>query len=170
MATSKFAKVFGKNPETGKTIFHEIAEAGAIQRLRCIRDNAKGPVAAFLREPNKSGDLCTHVAVTAHRGAKAIQLLNVLVQLGADLNALNETTHFTVLHLAVIHSDYELAEWLAKQPHINLNIQGWDGLTAYEMAFIDFDQRMMEILIAHGARGPQPELVCDWEPFVIPEA
>lgn len=167
MATSKYAKLFGKNAETGKTIFHEIAKAGAVQLLHRIRDNVEEPVAAFLQEKDNIGDLCIHVAVKTHRGAEAIQLLKVLAELGADLNAMNDITRLTVLHLAVVSDDYELVEWLAVQPQIDLHVKGWDDLTAYEMAFIESDHRMMEILVAHGARGLEPELVCDWSISIV---
>ncbi|AAS90270.1 vankyrin-b17 [Ichnoviriform fugitivi] len=166
METSKYAKLFGKYPTTSKTIFHEIAEAGALQLLYRIRDTVEEPVAHFLQEKDSTGDLCVHVVVKRHRGAHAIQLLKVLVELGADLNALNDVTKFTILHLTVVSGDYDLAYWLAQHPQVDLNIKGWDGLTAYEMAFIETDSRMMEILRAYGARGPYPDLEYDWIPFV----
>ncbi|AIK25653.1 Vank1 [Hyposoter didymator ichnovirus] len=165
MATSKYAKLFGKNPETAKTIFHEITEAGALQLLYRIRDNAGVPVASFLQEKDNHGDLPIHVAVKTHRGVKAIQFLKVLAELGANLNASNDTTRLTVLHLAVVSGDHELVQWLAMQPQINRNALAWDRLTAYEMAYIKTDHRIMDILTAHGARNPQPELVYDWSVF-----
>ncbi|AIK25663.1 Vank1 [Hyposoter didymator ichnovirus] len=165
MATSKYAKFFGKNPETAKTIFHEIVEAGALQLLYRIRDNAGVPVASFLQEKDNHGDLPIHTAVRKYRGGRAMQLLKVLAELGANLNASNDITRYTVLHLAVANGDYELVEWLAMQPQIDLNAQSWDRLTPYEMAYIEADHRIMDILIAHGARGPFPELVYNWSVF-----
>lgn len=166
METSKYAKLFGKNPVTSKTIFHEIAEAGTLQLLYRIRDTVEEPVAPFLQEKDNFGDLCVHVVVKRHKGMHAILLLKVLVQLGADLNALNDVTKCGILHLAAVSGDYDLAQWLAQQPQIDLNVKGWDELTAYDMAFIETDSRMMEILGAHGALGPQPEVPYDRSPFL----
>lgn len=146
-------KLFRKNPETLKTIFHEIAEAGAIPVLYRVRDHARKSIAPLLQEKDKNGDLCIHLAVKSHRGAKAIQILTVLAELGANLNASNDDTCFTVLHLATMGSDYQLVHWLALQPQIDLNATIWNGLTAYEMAFINMDQRIMDILTAHGAES-----------------
>lgn len=146
-------KLFKKNPATLKTIFHEIAEAGAIPVLYRFRDYIQGPIAPYLQEKDKYGDLCIHLAVKSHRGTKAIQILTVLAELGADLNAMNNDTHFTVLHLATMGSDHKLVRWLAVQPQIDLNAKSWDGLTAYEMAFIGVDQLIMDILTFHGAEA-----------------
>ncbi|ULM71637.1 viral ankyrin 3 [Diadegma fenestrale ichnovirus] len=165
MDTRRITKLFQKNPETWKTIFHEIAEAGAVPILYRVRDYIQGPIAPFLQEKDRNGDLCTHLAVKSHRGAKAIQILTLLVELGADLNASSGVTHSTVLHLATVGRDYELVHWLVAQPQIDLNVKGWDGLTAYEMAFIENNGRMMDLLISHGARTPHPEVVYDWNAF-----
>lgn len=159
MGKHNITKLFGKNPETSKTILHEIVEAGAIPVLYRLRDYIQEPIAPFLQEKDKYGDLCIHLAVKSHRGAKAIQLLTVLAELGADLNASNDDTRFTVLHLATMGSDYELIHWLVVQPQIDLNAKSWNELTAYEMAFIDMDIRIMNILKSHGAERPRPELV-----------
>ncbi|ULM71625.1 viral ankyrin 2 [Diadegma fenestrale ichnovirus] len=162
MENRKIAKLFKKNPQTLKTIFHELAEAGAIPVLYRFRDYIQGPIAPFLQEKDKNGDLCIHLAVKANRGAKAIQILTVLAELGADLNAANDDTRFTVVHLAVMGSDCKLLQWLAAQPHIDLNAKSWNGLTACEMAFIEMNERMMDILISHGAESPRAEVVHEW--------
>lgn len=166
MDKSTLNKLFGQNPATSQTIFHEIVEAGAIQLLYRIRDNVRQPLEHFLRATNNGGDHCIHVVVKKHRGEKAIQFLKVLVELGADLNAVNTFTHSAVLHIAVVSGDYKLVVWLANQPNIDLDVIGWDGLTAYDMAYIERSERMMDILIAYGARGPAPAVAHDWSVFV----
>lgn len=166
MESSKFAKLFGKNPLTRRTIFHEIAESGMVDLLYRIRDNVQESVARILQEKDETGNLSTHVAVTTHRGPKVIQLVKALLELGADINAMHDVTRSTILHLAVMRGDYELVEWLAQQPRIDLDVRGWDEMTAHDIAFIENDQRMLDILEAHGARGPQSMVLYDWSAFI----
>ncbi|AIK25693.1 Vank5 [Hyposoter didymator ichnovirus] len=156
MTNSQIAKLFAKNPITGDTIFHELADAGSVPLLKRIRETIDGPYDSIINELNFHGLTCIHVAVKLHRGLHAIQVLELLVEMGADLNAPDNLSGATVLHDTVWYEDRELATWLCQQPHINLDARRWDGVTAYQMASMEQNKRMKEILHSHGASCEQP--------------
>ncbi|BAF45735.1 vankyrin-d8.4 [Ichnoviriform fugitivi] len=156
MNNSQIAKFFARNPITGDTIFHELAEVGSVPLLLRIRETTAGPYDSFINELNFHGVRCVHVAVRVHRGLHAIQVMEQLVKMGADLNAPDNLCGTTVLHDTVWYEDLELVTWLCQQPHINLDARRWDGVTAYQMAFMERNTRMKAILQANGANCEEP--------------
>lgn len=156
MNNSQIAKFFGRNPITGDTIFHELAEAGSVPLLQRIRETIAGSYDSIINDLNFHGARCVHVAVRQNRGLHAIQVIEQLVALGADLTAPDYLSGATVLHDTVWYEDRELATWLCQQPHINLDARRWDGVTAYQMAFMERNTRMMAILRANGANCEEP--------------
>lgn len=152
MNNSQNAKLFGRNPITGNTIFHELAEAGSVPLLKRIRQTVDDePHDSIINELNFQGLTCIHVAAKAHRRLHAIEVIAVLVQMGANLNGADNLSGATVLHDTVWYEDYKLATWLCQQPHINLDAKRWDGVTAYQMAFMEQNSRMKKILGEGGA-------------------
>ncbi|BAF45733.1 vankyrin-d8.2 [Ichnoviriform fugitivi] len=123
MSLSESVKLCGRNPITGNTIFHEAAKDGSLELLYSMRDSMQKPYRSILRKKNKDGETCLHVAVKNHTGLLAINLVKVLVELGADLNAQEERSHVTVLFLSVCQGDHELAKWLCWQPGINWRVK-----------------------------------------------
>lgn len=138
-------KLFAADPITGFTIFHEAAYAGSLELLYRIRDLITQPYQSLLQEYNNNGELCIHVAARVHRGMRAIQVIQALLQLGADLNGVDCIHKFTILHQAVTNDDHILAMWLISQPSMNLELKSWDGLTASHKALIDGDEQMKYI-------------------------
>lgn len=144
-------RLLGRDPRNGNTIFHDIAHDGSMTVLMRLRSNFIVEWQTIVRVINNNGESCTHVAASFHRGEKAIRLLRVLVELGADLNAKHEMTKCTVLHMAVFNKDYKLAKWLCRVSHFEMNAKYMDGTTAYQMAHAADDQRMIKILRVYGA-------------------
>lgn len=140
-------RVFDRNPITGNTIFHEAAEHGFLNLLYSIRDTMSEPCYSILAAENNHGETCIHVAVKNHRGLLAIDLVKVLVEMGADLNAQEGSSLCTALLLSVWQGDHELAEWLCQQPRIDLSAKNWDSMTALDYAYIIQDPRMLDILL-----------------------
>lgn len=140
----------------GNTIFHELAYTGSETLLYRIKDIIYEPYASMLQQVNDDGDLSIHVAASRHRGTHAIKIIKALVEMGVDLNATNDVYNFTVLHIAVENDDHILVKWLLEQPQIDLNVNGWDGLTACEMAWIVGDQLTRDTFKKCGVTGAQP--------------
>ncbi|AHY21963.1 viral ankyrin 4 [Diadegma semiclausum ichnovirus] len=157
MNKSEIAKFLGRNPITGDTIFHELAAAGSVSLLNRIREIFGGPYDSFINKLN-GGATCVHVAAKLHRAHRAIQVIELLVEMGADLNASDYLSGATVLHHAVWYEDRKLVTWLCQQsPRINLDARRRDGLTAYQMAFLEQNGPMKKILQDHGANCEEPQ-------------
>ncbi|AIK25690.1 Vank2 [Hyposoter didymator ichnovirus] len=147
MSVDEIPQISGINPITGNTIFHDAANDGSQELLYNIRDNMTEPYYSILAVENNDGDTCIHVAVKKHTGLRAINLVKVLVELGADLNAQQRTSRCTALLMSVWHGDYELTTWLCQQPGINWRLRNWDSMTALDYAYIIQDQRILKILL-----------------------
>lgn len=151
MKYSAVRDLFDRNYETGETIFHELAKLGALRILYRIQELTTESFDDLLQLENNRGKLCTHVAAKYHNGFLAIDLIEVLVAMGADLNGRNGSTGETVLHGAVHNGDYELAEWLCGQPGMDLGARNYNGLTAYQLAYKLNDVQLKRILQKAGA-------------------
>ncbi|ULM71697.1 viral ankyrin 5 [Diadegma fenestrale ichnovirus] len=147
MSVSEIPLLSGRNPITGNTIFHDAAKNGSLDLLYRIRDNMTKPYYFILAVINNDGDTCIHVAVNNHRGLFAINLVKVLVELGADINAQQESSLCTPLFLSASHRDYKLMEWFCQQPNIDWRARNWDLLTVVDYAYMRKDQRMLDMLL-----------------------
>nr|ABH10020.1 vankyrin 1 [Campoletis chlorideae ichnovirus] len=139
-------QLFGRNHNSGENILHELVRTGSLELLYRIRDNYGGPLDFLLQEFDNCGKNCIHVAADTHRGRRAILIIQVLMELGADLNAGDYWLNMTVLHLAVYNKDYALAKWLCQQPILDINAMGFDGTTAFGIAYSTGDYQMMIML------------------------
>ncbi|XP_057318354.1 NF-kappa-B inhibitor cactus-like [Microplitis mediator] len=149
MDTSKIKKLFERNLYTGENFFHEIARSGDWMWLYEVGHLVDNTTKSLLQEPNYKGENCVHVAASSKRGPQAILLIELLVKMGANLNAGNSCAGDTVLHQVVYNKDYQLAAWLCKQSSINLERQNHARLTPFQTALGDI--KMMKILRTHGA-------------------
>ncbi|ULM71699.1 viral ankyrin 7 [Diadegma fenestrale ichnovirus] len=152
METSQMEKLFSKDPSTGNTIFHELAYVGSLTLLERFRDSLGESCTSILQQFNSDGEFAIHVAANTHRGPHAIRVIKLLRDLGARLDAKDDQLAITVLHIAAEHQDHTLAKWLCEQSQIDMNAEDADGLTAYQLAQAQNDQRMMNILRMHGGR------------------
>lgn len=145
MTESPIARLFKKNNATGENIFHQLAREGTVRMLRRIRDNVDEEIASFLQEPNLRGEMCVHIAAGEHRGHLAIEVIDVLVNIGADINAKNNTDE-TPLHYAVNNKDYELVKWLSERRDVDLEATNQNHFTPHEMAIIQNAQSIVNLL------------------------
>lgn len=152
-----FEDLFGRDHETGETIFHELAKLGALGLLYRIYEQNTRSFVDLLQIKNHEGDLCTHVVAKYHSGFLAIDLIELLVLMGADLNGSTSCARETVLHRTVYDGDYELVEWLCRQQQINLDAENYSGLTAYQLAYKRHDEQLKRIFRKAGANCEEPE-------------
>nr|AAX37361.1 putative ankyrin 1 [Tranosema rostrale ichnovirus] len=157
MELSKIEELFATYSHTGNTIFHDLAEYGALRLLQRIRDRIDPPFHAIQRK-NYSDDFCVHSVVKWHGGLRAIDLLEVLVQMGADLNARGGRSGDTALHMTTYDGDCDLALWLCRQPQIDVHVRNHAGLTAYELAVKKKNERLMAILCSSSVKCETPEI------------
>lgn len=150
-STSDIGGLFGRDVNSGNTIFHEIAELGSLPLLNRILKNVDQRVDWILQTGNYNGELSIHVVAKKWKGLRAIELIKLLVKLGANLNAADEYSGWTLCHLAVSFEDDELLQWLCQQPGIKLDAKTRSRKTAYQMAFRKKKTELMDILRNHGA-------------------
>ncbi|XP_057318140.1 uncharacterized protein LOC130663090 [Microplitis mediator] len=137
----------------GDNIFHVIAKKGWLKMLYALEGFVDETVEPWLRERNKVGNTCLHEAARRNKGQQAIQIMEKLVEYGADLN-FKSSCQKPVLHVAVEKEDHKLAAWICQQPGINLEAENSSKYTAYQLASKKWrirDKKMMEILENHGA-------------------
>lgn len=146
MDIATIENIFGKVPPTNATIFHDIAHKGSIVLLDRVSQFITHSTKFLLKKRNYNGQTCIHIVAYTHKGQLAIDLMEKLVNLGADINAKTKPEGDTVLHQAVRCDNYELVVWLCQHSVINLDTLNGAGWTAYRVAYGQNDKRMMNIL------------------------
>lgn len=133
--------------------------------LQRVRDTVSEQFGHFLREITDKGETCVQIAANRHRGQHAIELIEALVYLGADINGTDEIGN-TALHYAVYYNDLLLATWLCHQPGINVEAKNQDGETPHRMAGIGGVHRMCNFLkdsedISYDSESSESETIDD---------
>ncbi|AAW51805.1 viral ankyrin 2 [Bracoviriform demolitoris] len=134
---------------TGENIFFVIAKLGWLKTLHTLNVLIDEEIKPWLQQRNKLGDTCIHVAALANRGKQAIQLIEKLVEYGANLNTRRNCNGDTVLDIAVKNKDHELTVWLWKQPSINLQTEKFFHYVMDQMKLKESQENKMEILEAY---------------------
>lgn len=148
MASEKMNDIFGPDcHQHNKTMFHLISELGAYDILERIWEYVEeNEFQSILKVKNSSGETCLHTAAKCLKGSNAVDMLEMLIDMGADPNDQESDTGNTLLHIAVIKRDYELAAWLACMLSVDMDITNNAGLTPNNLAMIYNDQRMQSLL------------------------
>ncbi|XP_008547676.3 NF-kappa-B inhibitor cactus [Microplitis demolitor] len=110
----------------------------------------------LLHKYDHRGRQCIHMVALYDR-KNAIMKIEILVNMGADINARERNTGNSLLHIAVKTKNYELAEWLCREPTVNLGAINYEHHTAYHMAYYLHDEKMKELLITNRAVCDNPE-------------
>ncbi|XP_050460079.1 NF-kappa-B inhibitor cactus-like [Cataglyphis hispanica] len=103
-----------------------------------------------LEQINYNGEMCLHVAVANGH----VNLVRLLLRLGADLEAKECLAGRTALHLAVERKCWPIIIFLLKECEPCLNTKTYSGLTAYQLALYT-DRQLARELLRHGAK-PEP--------------
>ncbi|XP_011648193.1 NF-kappa-B inhibitor cactus-like [Pogonomyrmex barbatus] len=112
-----------------------------------------------LEQRNYSGEMCLHVAAANGN----VDLVHLLLRLGADLKAKEGLAGYTALHLAVERENRPLFDFLLPecQRASCLDERTYRGRTAYQLTLdvnSDFARKARRELVRHGAmREPLPE-------------
>ncbi|XP_070152183.1 NF-kappa-B inhibitor cactus-like [Polyergus mexicanus] len=103
-----------------------------------------------LEQINYNGEMCLHVAVANGH----VNLVRLLLRLGADLEAKECLAGRTALHLAVERKSWPIITFLLKECEPCLNTKTYSGLTAYQLALYT-DRLLAREMLQHGAK-PEP--------------
>lgn len=95
----------------------------------------------------------------------AVRKISLLVKIGVDIDAREQKTGNSFLHIAVKKRNYELAEWLCGESNVIGGAINYLLQTPYHLAYYAHDQKMMDLLRANGAVCDDPVIsgTCDEE-------
>lgn len=103
-----------------------------------------------LEQRNYNGEMCLHLAaVNGH-----VNLVRLLLRLGADLEAREALAGKTALHLAMERECRPVVNFLLQECKPCLDTQTYSGLTAYQLALC-IDSQLARELVRYGAK-PEP--------------
>jgi len=97
-----------------------------------------------------SGEMCLHVAAASGR----VDMVHLLLRLGADLEAREALAGRTALYLAMEHGCRSVIAFLLQECKPCLNTQTYAGTTAYQLALC-MDSHLARELVRLGAK-PEP--------------
>lgn len=98
-----------------------------------------------------TGEMCLHVAAANGH----VDLVRLLLRLGADLEAREALAGKTALHVAVERGCRSVIAFLLEECRPCLDTQTYAGLTAYQLALCFDDSQLARELVRLGA-SPQP--------------
>ncbi|XP_029046350.1 NF-kappa-B inhibitor cactus [Osmia bicornis bicornis] len=103
-----------------------------------------------LEQRNYDGEMCLHIAASSGH----VELVRLLLRLGADLEAREALAGKTALHLAVERGCRSVVAFLLQECRPCLDTRTYAGITAYQIALC-FDGQLARELVRLGAT-PQP--------------
>ncbi|CAK9830341.1 NF-kappa-B inhibitor cactus [Anthophora retusa] len=110
-----------------------------------------------LEQRNYDGEMCLHIAAASGH----VELVRLLLRLGADLEAREALAGKTALHLAVERGCRSVVAFLLQECRPCLDTQTYAGITAYQIALC-FDSQLARELVRLGATPePLPESESD---------
>lgn len=152
--TTGLEELLAESNSEGENFFHEVARCGSFSLIaRFMPFKRSICAAAALNTPNNAGQISIYIAAVTHGKWYAAKLIDILVELGADINGQESVEGNTVLHLAVNQRDYELAEWLCCQPGIDLKLCNAKNLSPFQLAQRNKNRKIMQILRKYCSNG-----------------
>lgn len=135
----------------GENYLHKICQIGSLSLLQRAEKFLQANHQELVNERNYEGLQPIHVIIQHQTGQIAVQLIEQLIRMGADVNGTENLRGNTPLILAVLHDDHILVDWLCDQPTISMDATNWARKTAYQIAWAKKAQQMTEILRDRGA-------------------
>ncbi|XP_029175863.1 NF-kappa-B inhibitor cactus-like [Nylanderia fulva] len=124
-----------------------------MERNKLIPEQKVPALPQNLEQINYNGEMCLHVAVINGH----VNLVRLLLRLGADLEAKECLAGRTALHLAIERKCWAIITFLLKECEPCLDTKTYSGLTAYQLALYT-DRQLARELLRHGAKAePLPD-------------
>ncbi|XP_015430853.1 PREDICTED: NF-kappa-B inhibitor cactus isoform X2 [Dufourea novaeangliae] len=110
-----------------------------------------------LEQRNYDGEMCLHIAASSGQ----VELVRLLLRLGADLEAREALAGKTALHLAVERGCRSVVAFLLQECRPCLDTQTYAGITAYQIALCLDSQLARELVRLGATPEPLPETDSD---------
>lgn len=151
MESDKLLHFLNSRHHSGYSLLHNESLTGLLSLLKHAMESVAKLIPKILAARDSDGYHCIHIiAMMKHKNVR--KLMNIILSLGADINAQEMEYGFTPLHFGVKRQNYDLVKWMCKVPGIDLEIQDWKKKTAYRIAHENGDRKMMKILKMAGAK------------------
>ncbi|KAK3596453.1 hypothetical protein CHS0354_015925 [Potamilus streckersoni] len=112
----------------GDTPMHIACRTGASDTLYLLTESLSSQNDLEIR--NYDGLKCIHLAVLNNN----LDIIRFLLNSGADINAGDAKSGRTVFHWAAEYGKSELLDLILSRKDVDINMQTYDGITAFEMA------------------------------------
>ncbi|KAM6329878.1 nuclear factor NF-kappa-B p100 subunit [Podargus strigoides] len=145
----------------GNSLLHLALQAGDEEMLKTLLANLGSAAPYLLHLPNFHGLLPVHLAVKA----KSLACLDLLVRMGADVNAVERQGGRTPLHLAVEMENLNMATHLVKKLGVDVNSRTFAGNTPLHLAAGLGSPTLTKLLLKAGA-----DMLCENDEPVSPSS
>lgn len=145
MWSSKNFIFSGEHSREGENILHYLCRNGGAIDLLEYKNAIIDENRYLVREYNFQGQQCIHIVASEDKLDPRKKLMR-LMEWGADINAKESINGDTPLHITVRTKNYELAEWLCRQPQVNIEALNYAQQTPYHLAYEYNNAKMMNIL------------------------
>lgn len=105
-----------------------------------------------LEQWNYNGEKFVHLACRAN----SIEVLQCLVEFGADVNSRDGKSGWTALHFAIEQNNEVMANYIMECSKTELETATYAGLTAYQLAALSENQTLLNHLLKCGAEPLSP--------------
>ncbi|NXN43615.1 NFKB2 factor, partial [Rhinoptilus africanus] len=145
----------------GNSLLHLALQAGDEEILKTLLAHLGSAAPYLLRLPNFHGFLPVHLAVKA----RSLACLDLLVRMGADVNAVERQGGRTPLHLAVEMENLNMATHLVKKLGADVNSRTFAGNTPLHLAAGLGSPTLTKLLLKAGA-----DILCENDEPVSPSS
>ncbi|KAG8039270.1 hypothetical protein G9C98_003577 [Cotesia typhae] len=115
MESDLILQMLSSRNASGGNYFHEACQAGSLALLLRAAEWMNRPIPSILTVRDYDGEQCTHIIVK-NKDFCTKEMMEIVLNLGADINGQEWLGGSTPLHLCVWERNYELAEWLCRAP------------------------------------------------------
>lgn len=133
----------------GKNSLHLAVENRDLQSAQIIlsaRTNTK-ELLINLEMWNLHGETCFLVACKN----RDVEMMKLLANKGADINARCGRSGYTALHYAVEMKSFEVIDFLLEEESLDINVENFAGWTSYQLCLINDCEQLANRLVTSGA-------------------
>eukprot|EP00012_Vannella_robusta_P008421 CAMPEP_0206200928 /NCGR_PEP_ID=MMETSP0166-20121206/11202_1 /ASSEMBLY_ACC=CAM_ASM_000260 /TAXON_ID=95228 /ORGANISM="Vannella robusta, Strain DIVA3 518/3/11/1/6" /LENGTH=235 /DNA_ID=CAMNT_0053619421 /DNA_START=129 /DNA_END=833 /DNA_ORIENTATION=- len=145
----------------GNSVLHLAAAGESTTLLKFLTQKVSK---AFINHRNELGETALHWACRQ----SDLEAVRWLISYGADVKALDYENN-TSLFFAVEKGNFQIVEYILKEHQVDINAENTEGQTLLEIACEEYELKVIELLVKHGASIE--EMLCKYikenEPEIV---